>query len=217
MNLKAASDEALLKAVEGKNIAAFQEFYDRHVLAVFAVAYRVIGNKELAEDVIQDTFLKLWRQSERFEPGLGAARPWLIAMVRNRAFDITRRPAFRRQSLTVGKQMFEPNQDVAREVTQSQGDSGGHPQLTDAEETNSQVLTTRELEPSTRQFIVYAKIAIGRVLSESRFFANTVKEAFLHPLATSAIDKRTGKVIKQARVDWRDILEENIAGTEAGA
>jgi hypothetical protein len=69
-------------------------------------------------------------------------------------------------------------------------------------------LLNQEPEPSSRPFIAYAKNVIERLLSESRFFSNTLKDAFLHPLSTSAIDKRTGKVVKQqARVDQIDMSE----------
>lgn len=82
-----------------------------------------------------------------------------------------------------------------------QESSQAQSQLTLADQWSPEESPTLEPEHGTNPFIVYAKIAIERPFTESRFFANTVKEAFLHPLSTSAIDKRTGKVIKQARID----------------
>lgn len=91
----------------------------------------------------------------------------------------------------------------------SQEASEEQTQMTAAKETGPVKLLTWEPEPSTHPLIVYVRIAIGRILSESRFFANTLKEAFLHPLTASAIDKRTGKVMKQqAQTDRVDVLEQ---------
>jgi RNA polymerase sigma-70 factor (ECF subfamily) len=118
MNPKTASDEALMKAVTEKNIAAFEELYDRHHPAALAVAYRVLGDRQLAEDVIQETFLSLWRQAESFRPALGTVRTWLLSVARHRAIDITRGRAFTTQSLPPDEQMFGPYLDVEQEVSQ---------------------------------------------------------------------------------------------------
>lgn len=83
------------------------------------------------------------------------------------------------------------------------------PQLTVADQIDPKEWLKQEQEASTHPFTVYAKTAIDRLVCESRFFANTLKETFLHPLSTTAIDKRTGKVVKQqARTDRVDVLEQ---------
>lgn len=118
MNSKAASDELLIKAIEEKNIAAFEELYDRLYPAALAVAYRVVGDRQLAEDVIQETFLALWRQAESFRPGLGTARTWLLSIARRRAIDIHRGRAFTTQSLPPDELIVEGYHDVGQGVVQ---------------------------------------------------------------------------------------------------
>ena len=90
MDVKTASDEALIQAVQQKNIQAFEELYDRHHGIALAVAYRVLGGSGLAEDAVQEAFLGLWRKPETFRPERGSARAWFLGNVRHRAIDITR-------------------------------------------------------------------------------------------------------------------------------
>jgi RNA polymerase sigma-70 factor (ECF subfamily) len=117
MDLKTASDEALLKAVGEKNIAAFEELYDRHHPTALAVAYRVLGDRQLAEDVIQETFLAVWRQAESFKPALGTARTWLLSVARHRAIDVTRGGASSKEGLFLDERAFLAHPDVWPEVS----------------------------------------------------------------------------------------------------
>ena len=67
--------------------AALGALYDRHSRQAFAVAYRIVQSPEVAEEVVQDAFLALWRRADRYAPGRGDVRGWLLAIVRNRAID----------------------------------------------------------------------------------------------------------------------------------
>lgn len=69
---------------------AFQVVYDRHATVAFSLAYRITGNRIAAEDVVQESFLALWR-SPRYDPTRGSIRQWLLGIVRNRAIDHIRR------------------------------------------------------------------------------------------------------------------------------
>ena len=90
MDVKTASDEALIRAVQQKNIPALEELYDRHHRIALAVAYRVLAGSALAEDAVQEAFLQLWRKPETFQPNRGTARAWFLGNVRHRAIDMTR-------------------------------------------------------------------------------------------------------------------------------
>ena len=118
MNVKSASDEALLKVLQHKSIEALDELYERHHRTALAVAYRVLRDRNLAEDVIQEAFLAVWRQAESFRPERGSCRSWLLSIVRHRAIDISRGRSFARERLSLEHIGFEPRySDVWQEVS----------------------------------------------------------------------------------------------------
>src|SRR5436305_10037072 len=72
------------------DVAAFERAYDEHAPAVYAAAYRVLGDAARAQDVAQDVFLSLWRNPARFDPARGELGSYLRLMARSRALDIWR-------------------------------------------------------------------------------------------------------------------------------
>ena len=89
--LGALADEELVERIARGDARAFEAVYDRHAKAAYSLAYRVTGNRASADDVVQEAFLSLWRQVERFRPERGSLRTWLLAVVHNRAIDQVRR------------------------------------------------------------------------------------------------------------------------------
>jgi RNA polymerase sigma-70 factor (ECF subfamily) len=85
------ADEELAALVDAKDSAAFEVFYDRHGGAAYSLAHRIVGDRQLAEDVIQEAFLSIWRSSARYDPTRGSVRSWTLGVVRNRAIDALRR------------------------------------------------------------------------------------------------------------------------------
>jgi RNA polymerase sigma-70 factor (ECF subfamily) len=80
-------DAALVAEVAAGSEAALAELYDRHVHAVHAAAMRLLGDRQAAEDVVQETFLSLWNCAERFDPAVGSLAAWIFTIARNRAVD----------------------------------------------------------------------------------------------------------------------------------
>lgn len=70
---------------------AFEVFYDRHAGVAYSLAYRVVGSRPAAEEVVQEAFLSIWRSGARFDPAKGSVRAWTLGIVRNRAIDALRR------------------------------------------------------------------------------------------------------------------------------
>lgn len=77
--------------VQDGNTDAFEIVYDRHGAAAYSLAYRMVGNRALAEDITQDAFLSAWRSRARFEPQRGTARSWMLGIVHHRGIDALRR------------------------------------------------------------------------------------------------------------------------------
>ena len=88
-------DGDVLSRVMAGDTAAFEMLYDRHSRAAYGLALRILGNAEAAEDVVQDAFLTVWRQSSTYGPERGTVRSWLLAIVHHRAIDLVRRRMYR--------------------------------------------------------------------------------------------------------------------------
>ena len=70
---------------------AFEVVYERHATAAFSLAYRMTGKRNVAEDVVQEAFLSLWRSGARYDRTRGSVRTWVLGIVHNRAIDALRR------------------------------------------------------------------------------------------------------------------------------
>jgi RNA polymerase sigma-70 factor, ECF subfamily len=91
MSLSALADEDLMQLVRRADPAAFEVVYERHCTAAFSLAYRMTGRRSVAEDVVQDAFLDLWRSGARYDRTRGSVRTWVLGIVHNRAIDALRR------------------------------------------------------------------------------------------------------------------------------
>ena len=70
---------------------AFEVLYDRHSGAGFSLAYRMVGNRTVAEDISQEAFLSIWRSRLRYRPDRGSVRTWVLGIVHHRTIDALRR------------------------------------------------------------------------------------------------------------------------------
>jgi RNA polymerase sigma-70 factor (ECF subfamily) len=89
--LERLADEELMAHVDHKDARAFEVLYDRHCGAAYSLAYRIVGDRNAAEDVAQEAFLSIWRSNARFDRARGSVRSWVLSVVRNRAIDALRR------------------------------------------------------------------------------------------------------------------------------
>jgi RNA polymerase sigma-70 factor (ECF subfamily) len=93
-----ADEAALVRAVADGSEEALAALYDRHLDGVHAVALRLTSDRQLAEEVVQETFLALWNRAELFDPSVASLATWLRSIARNRTVDRLR-AAGRRPSL----------------------------------------------------------------------------------------------------------------------
>jgi RNA polymerase sigma-70 factor (ECF subfamily) len=87
----APSREALLQACARGDRAALQGLYAATAAQLFGLALSIVRRRDLAEDIVQDSFLLAWRHARSFDPGRGTAMAWLARIVRNQCFDLMRR------------------------------------------------------------------------------------------------------------------------------
>jgi RNA polymerase sigma-70 factor (ECF subfamily) len=88
--LERLADEELMAHVDRKQAAAFEVLYDRHGASAYSLAYRIVGDRNAAEDVAQEAFLSIWRSNARYDRARGSVRSWVLSIVRNRAIDALR-------------------------------------------------------------------------------------------------------------------------------
>lgn len=94
-DLRGLADEELMELVREGDAYAFEVVFDRHGGAAFSLAYRMCGRRAMAEDVVQEAFLSLWRSGARYDRARGSVRTWVLGVVHNRAIDALRRGVVR--------------------------------------------------------------------------------------------------------------------------
>jgi len=82
-----ARDRELLARVARGDVAALRSLYDQHAPRAITIAFRILRNREEAEDIVQETFLEVWRRAAQFDPGRGGAVAWVVTIARSRAID----------------------------------------------------------------------------------------------------------------------------------
>jgi RNA polymerase sigma factor (sigma-70 family) len=85
------SDEALLNAIAGGAVWAMESLYLRYSRILYSLAYRMVADHQVAEDLLQDAFLAVWRRATSYSPQTGAARSWLISILHHRTIDYLRK------------------------------------------------------------------------------------------------------------------------------
>jgi RNA polymerase sigma-70 factor, ECF subfamily len=115
--LQAVSDAALVVAIGRWREDALAEAYRRHAGAVYGLARRVLADPSIAEEVVQEVFLRLWNTPEKFDPERGSLRSFLLAQSHGRAVDLLRSDTSRRQrEERDARQTAEDGYDIEHEV-----------------------------------------------------------------------------------------------------
>jgi RNA polymerase sigma-70 factor (ECF subfamily) len=145
-DIRVLADEELMHLVRAGDAQAFEIVFDRHSGAAFSLAYRMCGRQAMAEDIVQEAFVSLWRSGARYDATRGSVRTWVLSVVRNRTID-----AFRRESAKGSRDVSE--EGIAERMAA--------PELTDTEvERRDEARQVRkalvELPPDQRQVIELA-------------------------------------------------------------
>lgn len=91
MDLASLSDQALVAQIQGREAGALDELYSRYSRSIYSLSYRILADSAASEDVLQDVFLRLWRQPESYDAARGSLAAWLLSVAHHRAIDFLRR------------------------------------------------------------------------------------------------------------------------------
>lgn len=98
-DLQDRRDKDLVAATAAGDRKAFTELYRRYSTSAFGLALRILGERAMAEEVLQEVFLSVWRRAEAYDLARGSVRSWLFSQIHHRAVDVVRREeAERRRS-----------------------------------------------------------------------------------------------------------------------
>lgn len=97
---------------------AFEELYARYSAAAYGLAFRVIGQESLAQDVVHDSFLAMWKAPGAFDPARGSFRTFFLSLVHHRAVDTVRREErLRRRTVRMNPGPAQ-DEDVAEDIVE---------------------------------------------------------------------------------------------------
>src|SRR5262249_2604953 len=88
--LRFKDDAELAAKLRARDPHAMGDLYDRYGRLAYTLIFRIVRNSGVAEDLVQETFLRVWNRIQSFEPGKGSLGPWVLTVARNRAIDYLR-------------------------------------------------------------------------------------------------------------------------------
>ena len=174
-----AGDADLLARAAGGDERAMTALYDRYGQVLFAVAYRIVGQRADAEEVVLDTFSQAWRDATRFEAARGSVAGWLTTIGRSRALDLVRARS-RRERITATAAAERPDSSPAMGGWRVDPSSG----VDHAERRKQVQLALEALSPPQRRAI---EMAFFEGLSQSE-----IAERLQEPLGTIKTRVRLG-------------------------
>ena len=90
VSLQFKDDSLLARRLKERDPHAMGALYDRYGRLAYSVIFRMVRDSAAAEDLVQETFLRVWNRAQSFDPERGALGPWIITVARNRAIDYVR-------------------------------------------------------------------------------------------------------------------------------
>lgn len=175
------SDEQLMDRLAGPQVeAALSTLYDRYGRAVFGVGLKLLGDRSMAEELVQEVFFKVWRSLHTFDPSRGGFSTWLHRVTRNVASDLYRKRAHR----------INPILDGASQIAATGDPSAGPQEIVD--DSWLSWLTSRALEELSAAHREVIELAYFGGLSQREISQRTGV-----PLGT--VKSRTSSALKRLR------------------
>jgi RNA polymerase sigma factor (sigma-70 family) len=169
----AAADDELLRRLRSGDDHAFRELFARYAPVANAVAHRLVRQTHLAEEIVQEAFLSLWQNPERYDRSKGSVRSWLMGAVHHRAVDVVRREESQRRragqaATTLDVVVEDPVDELVAEVDRPREQALVRQALDDLPEEQRDVIAKMYFEGSTqRQIAEQTGLPLGTVKSRT--------------------------------------------------
>lgn len=178
------SDEVLASQVARGNSSALEALYDRYSATVLGLALRVVDDRAMAEDVLQETFWRVWKNADTFQSQRGSFSSWLFRIARNLAIDAYRRRNVRPQVMPENEEGTslldrtpDPNMDVLEQAQAAQQNEQVHSALRSLSGVQRQVIELAYFYGMTRQEIAQATgEALGTIHTRARLALQKLRE-----------------------------------------
>jgi RNA polymerase sigma-70 factor, ECF subfamily len=105
--LRNRDDGPLIERLRRRDPDAMGELYDRYSRLTYSVIYRMVRNQPVAEDLVQETFLRVWNRMQAFDQNKGSLGPWILTVARNRSIDYLRSVDGRMAACTIEVEKME--------------------------------------------------------------------------------------------------------------
>jgi len=178
------SDEILVTQVAQGSSAALEALYDRYASTVLGISLKVIGDQASAEDVLQETFWRVWKSAVTYQPQRGSFTSWLFRIARNLAIDSYRRQTVRPQEVymedgsdSILEEMPDPGTDVAEQTQSILKNRQVRQALASLPRLQRQVIEMAYFYGMTRQEIAEATgEALGTIHTRARLAVQKLRE-----------------------------------------
>jgi RNA polymerase sigma factor (sigma-70 family) len=122
IDLAEARDRELVLGIRRRDEEAFRGLFGRYAPSAKALAMRVVRQSHLAEEIVQEAFMALWRNPDAYDHHRGSVKSWLMGMVHHRAVDLVRREeSYRRRAERTAQHAMEAQSDHADDVVEQLG------------------------------------------------------------------------------------------------
>jgi len=167
-------DPDLIRRVAEKDRAAFGSLYDRYSQLALNLAWRILSERQEAEDVVQEAFLQIWREAPSYNPGRANVSTWITTITRSRAIDKLRSRKARR--------IYDPPNEDLQEVTEQLPDKG-----TQRDSLDNRLLVRQAFGSLSVEQRVAIEMAYYEGMSQTE-----IAEALREPLGTIKTRIRSG-------------------------
>jgi RNA polymerase sigma-70 factor, ECF subfamily len=178
------SDEILMTQIAQGRSDALEVLYDRYASTVLGIAYKVLSDRTLAEDILQETFWRVWKNAATYQAQRGTFTSWLFRIARNLAIDAYRRQNVRPQALysaddnkPVLEEMPDRDIDVAEQAQMLLNHQQVRSALASLSRVQRQVIEMAYFYGMTRQEIAEATgEALGTIHTRARLALEKLRE-----------------------------------------
>ena len=92
------NEQQIIQFLQLQDKRAISMLYDQYAASLYGVAYKIVQSEQVAEDILQDVFIKVWQKGKDYNSAKGSLFTWLLNITRNRAIDITRSATYKKQA-----------------------------------------------------------------------------------------------------------------------